>query len=124
DADLVGRGKRELRPAYLFQMTDDEIAQVAPQLVAALAPDAEELHLLALVAQLAGLAPRGAHDGGIEPAAEPAVRSHDHDQLHAVAPVAGEQRGRPLPAGHAGGERAQHALHALGIRPRRLRRLL
>src|SRR5215471_14161895 len=89
-ADLGGGGKGQTRAADILDMADDELAHVTAQLVATLAADAEELDLLALVAQLAHLAPGGPHDGGVEAAAQAPVRGHDHDEMRLVAAVAGE----------------------------------
>src|ERR1043166_2396380 len=105
-------------------MTDDDVAEIAFELIATLATDAEQLHLSALFAQFLHLAARCAHDRGVETAAEAAVGGHHHDQMHLLAAIAGQQRRRTFAPRHAGCQRAQHALHALGIGTRRFGRLL
>ncbi len=102
----------------------DQAAVIAAQAVAPLAADGQELDGLAGVVEIADAAACLAQDRGVEAAGETAVGAGDDDQLHVVAAGAGEQRRRPGHSGHASGQRAEHALHALRIGPRRLGLLL
>ena len=70
--------------------TSSRVSMISPpysrrNLVATLAPDAEDLDRLAFLVQLVDQAPDPAHDRGIEAAAEAAVGGADHNQVHLVA---------------------------------------
>src|SRR5690606_24262323 len=69
----------ETAPPDPLDGVDDQVAELAAQHVAPLAPDAQDLDLLAGLAQLAHAQPRAARDRGVEAAAQAAIRGRDHD---------------------------------------------
>ncbi len=100
----------------------DLTAVLPPQLLEALAADAEELDLLALGDQRAGALAGKPHDRRVERPAQPALgRAHDQ-QVHLLASGAGEQFWRPFEADDAARDIAEHLVHVLGVGPRRLGR--
>ena len=126
--NLVGDHLR-LREAHLldaaqFDDLDDLLAVDAAQLIGALAADAEDLDLFALVHQRIRPLARQPHDRRIERAAQAALGGADHQQMNLVGAGAGEQARRRVAAGDAGGDVAEHAVHALGERARGFRRHL
>jgi len=68
-----------------FDHLDDLLAVLAAELVVALAADAEDFHLLALVHQGDGLLSRQPDDRGVERAAQAALGGADHQQMDIVA---------------------------------------
>src|SRR5208282_5274350 len=104
-ADALGGGEAEARPAHVLDGVDDVRAVIAPELIAPLAPDAEDLHASALLEERADEPARLAHDRGVEAAAKPAVRGHDDDEMDVVLLRADEHGGGRRPAAHALRER-------------------
>src|SRR6202011_3467563 len=83
----------ELDEAHRAQLDrlDDLFLEQAPQLVETLAPDAEELDLLAFVHQRKGALAGEPYDRGVERAAQAAVAGADDEQMRLVAAGAGEE---------------------------------
>jgi hypothetical protein len=97
---------------------------IAAQRVTSLAADGQDLDAFAGSGELADHAPRIAQDRGIEATGEAAIRGRDDDEMGCVLAGTGKERRRVRHAFEIGGERAEHALHAQRIRPRRLGLLL
>ena len=122
--DLLGIGEAERAHRAQLDVLDDHPLVLALELLVALAPDAEELDLLALRDQRIGALARQPHDRRVERAAQAALGGADQQQMHAVAAGAAQQRRRRRAAGHGGRDIAQHLVHALRIGPRGLGRHL
>ena len=93
---------------------------VAAQRVAALAADGDDLHGLARAVELADAAPRLAQDRGVEAAGKAAIRGRDHQQMRLRPCRCRRAAAARWPCPEIGGERAEHALHALRIGARSL----
>ena len=98
---------------------DDLLVEVAAQLLVALAADAEELDLFALVHQRLRALAGEAHDRGIECAAQTAFAGADQEQMHLILAGAGQQRRRAGRAGGGAGDVGDHRVHLFGVGPRR-----
>src|SRR5713101_2913608 len=111
-----GLGVLEFQHAHRAQVhrLQDLTAVLPPQLLEALAADAEELDLLALGDERAGALAGKPHDRRVERPAQYALgRAHDQ-QVHLLASGAGEQFWRPFEADDAARDIAEHLVHVLG----------
>src|SRR3954453_21924961 len=93
---------------------EDRFRVGAADLITGLAADGHYLDGLALAFEPSDLAPRLAHDGAVEAAAEAAVRRDDEQQVHVLLAGTGHQLRTLAVARHVGGERLEHTAHALG----------
>jgi hypothetical protein len=100
-----------------LDVLDDHRLELPPQHLVALAPDAEELDLLALRDERVGALAREPHDRRVEGAAQAALGGAHQQEMHAVAAGAAQQRRRGIAARHGGGDMAEHLVHALRIGP-------
>ncbi len=126
--DLFGDRLRVLemhRPhAAQFDSFDDLFAELPPQLIVALATDAEELDLFAFSGQRQRALARQPHDGGVERTAQPALGRTYDQKMHLIAAAAGEQLRRRAQISHRSGDVAEHLAHMFRIGPRRFRHRL
>jgi hypothetical protein len=79
-------------------MADQVVAPVAPQLLAALLADGEDLDRLALGQQPVGLGPRQLDDGRVEAAARPRSAVITTSRCTLSSPVPGQQLRRAVRA--------------------------
>ena len=121
--DLAGDGEGDLLVPAQVDPVDDAAAEIAAQVVGALAADGEDLDGLALAAQADGVGAGELGDVGVEAAAQAALGGHDDEQMHLVLAGADEQLRRGVAVG-APAEVAEHRIHALGIGARGGGRLL
>src|SRR5262245_15607950 len=77
-----------------LEVLDDLLLVLAPQLLVALAADAEELDLLAFSGKHIRALACEPHDRRVERPAQAALGGTDHQQMHAIAAGAGEELGR------------------------------
>ena len=113
--DILGMGEGQLLDAFEVDAIDDLLAEVAPQVIVALATNAHDLDGLAVPGQALDVGSREARDAGVEAAAQAALGGHDNEQMHLILAGADQQWGGALPAGDTCIDVGQHARHALGI---------
>ena len=113
------RGLAVADPAHLAEVdvADEDAAEVAAQLLAALLADGQDLDGLALGEEAGGVGAREADDRRVEAAAEAALGGRDDQQVGVGAAGAAEQARRRGARGDAGGEVAEDGFHAAGIGP-------
>jgi hypothetical protein len=113
--DVAGLVEGEPAPADFGQAIADQGVVVAPQPIAALAPDDQQQDLLASRLDRTNLPPSFAQDRGVEAARQTAIRGRNDDQMRFLFAGADEQQWRAGKACHAVGQRAEHTLHALCV---------
>ena len=123
--DLVRHGLRidEFQRFFADEVlrADDAVVQLAAEIIIALAAQRVDFHGLALGFQVAREVADMAADIGVEGAGQTAIRGDGEDEMGFIPPIAHQQRRRAGIADRAGGERAHHLAHALGIGARSLR---
>src|ERR1051326_2213177 len=122
--DALGMLEAQRAGAAQIDQLDDLLGKLPAQLVITLAADAEELDLLAISRKRGGALAGGAHDRGIERAAQAALGGADQKHMDVVAAAAPQKPRCGLQAADAGGDVAQNLLHAGRIGPRRFGRRL
>src|SRR6185437_12079349 len=122
--DAPGDGANEIEVGGLeaeFVVFHEARAVKPAQLVASLAADGNDPDVLAFRDQGRDPLARGAHDAGVEPTGEAAIRRRHDDKVALIAAIACKQQ-RRVCARKAGREIGDHCRHAAGIRTRALGR--
>jgi hypothetical protein len=99
--------------------TSNSPASKPAKLFVALAADAEELDLFALIDQRKRALARQPHDRRIECAGQTAFAGADQEQMNLIVAGSGQQRRRSGRARRCSGNVGDHRVHFLRVGPRR-----
>src|SRR6185369_16628864 len=117
--DVFGIDEAELANRAQVDVLDDVLLEGAAELLVALAADAENLDLFALVEQRQRTLARQTHDRGIEGSGQATFAGADQQEMYLVPAGAGQQRRGTGRTCRGRRDIRNHRVHFLGVGPRR-----